>query len=162
MSLYRYINLILNKIEFSSKTKLLISIIAAGMISIGFLMFISIFAIKFDYETLFQKRTTPQVELEEIKDIYTVNIHNSLLDIKQNELSPKNAIEVIMLARQIISTQWANYKTSISKDIGGVPEFASNWLNFFLFIENLPEKKPLSKKYRQEDRRENAKYRYTN
>lgn len=140
MSLYRYINLILNKIEFSSKTKLLISIIAAGMISIGFLMFISIFAIKFDYETLFQKRTTPQVELEEIKDIYTVNIHNSLLDIKQNELSPKNAIEVIMLARQIISAQWSNYKTSISKDIGGVPEFASNWLNFFLFIENLPEK----------------------
>lgn len=138
--MYQYINQLLNRIDFSNKTKLLIAIIAAGMISMGFLMLISIFALKFDYETLFQKRTVPQVELEEIKDIYSVNIHNTLNDIKKGELSNQNAIEVILLAKQIIKTQWANYQTSAHQTIGGLPEFASNWLNFFLFIENLPEK----------------------
>lgn len=140
MSLYNTINRFLDKIEFSSKTKLLISIIAAGMISIGFLMFISIFAIKFDYETLFQKRTLPQVELDEIKDMYAVNIYKSLIDVKNKDLSNKNATEVIILAKQIISSQWKNYKNSIDYKIGGIPEFASNWLNFFLLIEKLPEK----------------------
>lgn len=140
MLFYHHINNFLNKIEFSNKTKLLIAIIASGMISMGFLMLISIFALKFDYETLFQKRTIPQVELEGIKDIYSVNIYDTLYDLQQNDISIKNASEVILLAKQIIQTQWNNYDASINYKIGGLPEFASNWLNFFLLSEELPEK----------------------
>jgi signal transduction histidine kinase len=140
MVLYDYINSILNKIEFNNKTKLLIAIIASGMITMGFLMLISIFALKFDYETLFQKRTIPQVELEGIKDIYSVNIYDTLIDLQQGEINLKNASEVIVLAKQIIETQWHNYENSINYTVGGLPEFASNWLNFFLLSEKLPEK----------------------
>ena len=140
MKFYRFANRLLNRVEFSKKTKILASIIAFSMITIGFLMMISIFALKFDYETLYQKRTIPQVVLEDIKDIYTVNIYDTLYDLQQNNIDTKNAAEVLSLAKQIIKAQWKNYTSSINYKIGGLPEFASNWLNFFLLSKSLPEK----------------------
>jgi len=140
MEFYKLVNKLLDRVEFSNKTKILISIIAFSMITIGFLMMISIFALKFDYETLYQKRTIPQVVLEEIKDIYTVNIYDTLYDVKEKNIDVDNAAEVISLAKQIIKAQWQNYNDSIKYEIGGLPQFASNWLNFFLLSESLPQK----------------------
>jgi len=140
MDTHHLINKYLDKIEFANKTKLLISIIAFGMILISFFMLISIFALKHDYETLYQKRTTPQVGLEEIKDIYTVNIYDTLYDIKEQNIDIDNATEVLSLAKQIIKVQWENYNNSVKYKIGGFSEFASNWLNFFLFSEPLPKR----------------------
>ncbi len=139
MKLYHQINSFLNHLDFSKKTKILIGIISASMITIGFLMMISIFALKFDYETLYEKRTLPQVVLEEIKDIYTVNIYDTLYDIKEDNIDINNAAEVISLAKQIIKSQWINYHNVINYRVGGIPEFASNWLNFFLLSKNIPE-----------------------
>ena len=68
MKLLQQIDRYLEHIPFSRKTKWFIGIIALGMISIGFFMLVSIFAIKYDYETLFTKRTFPQTNLENIKD----------------------------------------------------------------------------------------------
>jgi signal transduction histidine kinase len=139
MGFYNFVNTYLDRVNFTNKTKILISIIAFSMITIGFLMMISIFALKFDYETLYQKRTLPQVGLEEIKDIYTVNMYDTLYDIKEENIDVDNAAEVISLAQQIIKAQWKNYNESVNYTIGGLPEFASNWLNFFLLSESLPE-----------------------
>ncbi len=140
MSLYYKINALLERITFSNKTRLLIGIIAGGMVGIGFLMFISIFALKYDYETLFQSRTMPLVELEEIKDLYAVNIHDTLYDLERNNISLLNATEVITLANQIINEQWENYQASISHEVKGIAGFASWWLNFFLFSQDAPPK----------------------
>jgi C4-dicarboxylate-specific signal transduction histidine kinase len=131
-SLYTEANELLNRLEFSKKTKLLIGIIALGMISIGFFMLVSIFAIKYNYETLYQKRTIPQINLEDIKDIYSVNIYDTLYDIKNHTINTEDAIEVIASAKEIIHTQWKNYTHSIEQHIGGLPQFANAWLNFFL------------------------------
>jgi len=139
MELYRFVNKLLDRVEFSNKTKILIVIIAISMMTIGFLMMISIFALKFDYETLYEKRTIPQVGLGEIKDIYTVNIYDTLYDIKEGNIDIDNAEEVISLAKQIIKAQWQNYNNSVNHEIGGLSEFASNWLNFFLLSENIPQ-----------------------
>jgi len=139
MKFYSRVNRLLNKVNFTNKTKILIGIIAFSMITIGFLMMISVYALKFDYETLYEKRTLPQVGLEEIKDIYAVNIYDTLYDIKENNIDIKNASEVISLAKQIVKAQWKNYNTAIKYRVGGLPEFASNWLNFFLLSENIPE-----------------------
>ena len=140
MRLYHGINTLLNRITFSNKTRLLIAIIASGMVAIGFLMLISIFALKYDYENLFQRRTMPLVELEEIKDLYSVNIHDTLYDLDNEKIDLKNSIEVITLAKQIINEQWQNYQSYIRLHIAGLPEFASWWLNLVLFIEE-PEPK---------------------
>jgi len=140
MYFYQLINRVLNQVEFSKKTKIFIGIIALSMITIGFLMMISIFALKFDYETLFDKRIIPQVGLEEIKDIYSVNIYDTLYDIKESDIDIDNAAEVISLAKQIINAQWKNYNHAVDSKIGGLPEFASNWLNFFFLAPSIPPK----------------------
>ena len=138
-SLYSKANDILNRLEFSKKTKLLIGIISLGMMTIGFFMLVSIFAIKYDYETLYQKRTIPQINLEDIKDIYSVNIYDTLYDIKNGTINTADAIEVIASAKEIIHTQWKNYTHSIQQHIGGLPQFANAWLNFFLLGHTVKE-----------------------
>ncbi|MDX1809239.1 MAG: HAMP domain-containing sensor histidine kinase [Sulfurospirillaceae bacterium] len=131
-SFIEHVNQKLEKIAFSSKTKILIITIFGGTLIIGFLMFISIFALKYDFEVLFQKHTAPQVKLEDIKDIYQVNIKETLSAVKNHQISNQEGIEVILLATQIIKRQWSEYKLQSQKKIGGLPEFANNWLNFFL------------------------------
>ena len=140
MTFFQFINQKLETIKFSNKTKLLISIILSSTMTIGFLMFVSIFALKYDYETLFQKHTQPQVDLEEIKDSYRVNIAETLFDIKERQISNADAIEVIYLSQQIIHKQWSSYQFAINKHIGGLPYFASKWLNLFLVAPEIPEK----------------------
>lgn len=110
------------------------------MISICFLMLISIFALKFDYETLFQKRTIPQVELEEIKDLYAVNLYDTIAALIKQDVSLENGSEVIQLAQQVIRTQWKNYQRSSNYKVGGFTEFASKWLKFFLLKEQIAPK----------------------
>ncbi len=140
MNIFQFINHKLETIKFSNKTKILIFITISGTMSIGFLMFVSIFALKYDYETLFQKHTQPQFELEEIKDAYRVNISETLYDVKFGNISNPDAIEVIFLAQQIIAKQWSNYQTFTNTHIEGLPYFASRWLNFFLMAPPVPEK----------------------
>jgi len=100
-------------------------------------MLVSIFAIKYDYETLYQKRTIPQINLEDIKDIYSVNIYDTLYDIKKQTINTEDAVEVISSAKEIIHTQWKNYTDSTLKHIGGLPQFANAWLNFFLLGDKI-------------------------
>ena len=132
MNFYRIINRYLDHVSFSRKTQWFISIIALGMMSIGFFMLVSIFAIKYDYETLYSKRTFPQTNLENIKDIYTVNIFDTLHDLRNGNVRNADTIEVMELGRQIIGTEWTNYRKAQETDIGGAPRLANRWLNFFL------------------------------
>ncbi len=140
MTFFQFINQKLETIKFTNKTKILIFIILSGTITIGFLMFVSIFALKYDYETLFQKHTQPQVDLEEIKDMYRVNIAETLGDIKDNQISNSDAIEVVFLSQQIIHKQWKSYQIETSQHIGGLPYYASRWLSLFLVTPSIPEK----------------------
>jgi len=140
MTFFQFINQKLETIKFTNKTKILIFIILSGTITIGFLMFVSIFALKYDYETLFQKHTQPQVDLEEIKDMYRVNIAETLGDLKEHQISNSDTIEVVYLAQQITHKQWQNYQTEVNQHIGGLPYYASRWLNLFLVTPNIPQK----------------------
>ncbi len=130
--LLNFVNKRLEKIKFANKTKILIFTIFGGTLLIGFLMFISIFALKYDFEVLFANLTKPQVKLEDIKDIYQVNIKETLNAIKEHQISKSEGKEVLSLAQQIIKKQWREYKKETKEETGGLPEFASNWLNFFL------------------------------
>ena len=131
-SLYASANDYLNRLKFSRKTRLLIGIIAMGMVSIGFFMLVSIFAIKYDYENLYQKHTLPQTKLEDIKDSYSVNIYETLSDLQKGTISREDAAEVIESAREIIHSQWQDYRTLTDQKIGGLPYLARAWLSFFL------------------------------
>lgn len=100
----------LNSITFELKTKFLIFIITAGMFTIMILSLISTFSIKYDFDKLFEKRTTQIVKLEDIKDAYKVNVQDTLIDIQNKNISFKESKEVLTLAKQLIDSNWYEYK----------------------------------------------------
>ena len=102
-----------DKLKFKYKTSFLIFIIAGGMICIIILSQISIFAIKQDFDILFDKRTKSLMELENIKDTFQVNIQNTLNDFEKKQISFEQTNEVLNLAQEIIDKNWLSYKKQI-------------------------------------------------
>ncbi len=116
MRRFKKITKLLNKISFQNKTNILIFLIAAGMLSILLLSEISLFSLKYDFDMLYKKRTVPLVQLEEIKDLYKVNIYDTLFDLQQNIIKYPQAKEVISLARQILKKNWAKFLESLKEE----------------------------------------------
>lgn len=102
-----------DELNFNYKTAFLVFIIAGGMICIIILSQISIFTMKQDFDTLFDKRTKSLMQLENIKDSYKVNIQDTLLDFEKKQISHTQAIEVLFLAQEIIDKNWDLYKQQI-------------------------------------------------
>ncbi len=96
----------LDRLGFFTKTKLLIFVIFFSMITIIVSSQYSIFTFKNDIDTLFQKRTVPVVKLENIKDLYKINIFETINQYKRGEINLKQAKEVITLAKELIDREW--------------------------------------------------------
>ncbi|WP_232087440.1 ATP-binding protein [Sulfurovum indicum] len=124
----------IDQISFAYKSAFLLFIIMGGMISIIVLSQLSNYIIKNDFELLFEKRTKSIIKLETIKDIYIVNIKDTLQDIYHNDISQKQAKEVILLAKQLIKKEWSNYLNIISSK-----DYHTSFINNFIkknFIAN--------------------------
>lgn len=130
MKRFKNITKILNKISFQHKTNFLIFLIAGGMLSIMILAELSLFSLKYDFDTLYKKRTVPLVQLEEIKDLYKVNVYDTLFDLKQGIIKYPQAKEVISLAKQIINKNWIKFNESLKNE----PK------PFFYFFTNIAQK----------------------
>ncbi|RXK04527.1 sensor histidine kinase [Halarcobacter ebronensis] len=115
----------IDNITFKYKTYILIFIITGGMLSIIILSQISTYAIKNDYERLFEKRTKPLILLESLKDVYEINVLDTIYDIKNNNISFENGKEVLELAKNLSNNYWNQYKQNRNS------EFENN---FFLQI----------------------------
>ena len=85
-----------DNISFSYKTSFLIFIITGGMISIIILSQISIYALKSDFDILFEKRTKPLTKLEIIKDAYKINIYDTLYEVQQKNITAQQAKDVMV------------------------------------------------------------------
>ncbi|MDX4012696.1 sensor histidine kinase, partial [Aliarcobacter skirrowii] len=96
-------------LKFSYKANFLIFIIAGGMISIIVLSQISIFILKDDFDTLFDKRTKSLIKLQTIKDSYKINIQDTLNEFEKNSLNYEQTIEVLNIAKEIIEKNWSEY-----------------------------------------------------
>lgn len=129
----------LNSITFELKTKFLIFIITIGMFTIMILSLISTFSIKHDFDKLFEKRTTLFVKLEDIKDAYIVNIQDTLIDIENKSISFDESKEVIVLAKQLISVNWYEYKKVTNNK--SEPFLYVSGIIKKLFIPNIGDKK---------------------
>jgi two-component system, NtrC family, C4-dicarboxylate transport sensor histidine kinase DctB len=103
-------------ISFSYKTSFLIFIITGGMISIIVLSQISIYALKSDFDILFEKRTKPLTKLEIIKDAYKINIYDTLYEVEHQIISSEQAKDVILLGKHLIEKNWASYKENINNE----------------------------------------------
>ena len=132
----------LDNIGFTNKTNFLIFIIAGGMFSIIILSIVSIFSLKYDFDILFERRTQPLIQLEEIKDTYKVNIYDTFYDIQHGGISYEHAEEVISLAKQLIDNGWSDYKTRINSDYYN-PSYITSVITTMYPLSNIKEKKIL-------------------
>jgi len=105
-----------DRFNFEVKTKFLIFIISGGMFSIVMLSLISTFSIKNDFDKLFEQRTTLFVKLENMKDTYKVNIQDTLVDVENKSITLNDSKEVITLAKQLIHSNWIDYKKETNND----------------------------------------------
>ena len=135
----------LDAIAFSYKTNFLIFIITGGMICITILSEISIFSLKHDFDNLFERRTKPLIELEEIKDTYKVNIYDTFYDIQHGNISHEHAAEVITLANQLISNSWFDYKKRITSEYYK-PSYITSIITTIYPIKIVNERKILQKR----------------
>ena len=117
-------------LKFSYKANFLIFIIAGGMISIIVLSQISIFILKDDFDTLFDKRTKSLIKLQTIKDSYKINIQDTLNEFEKNSLSYEQTIEVLNIAKEIIEKNWSEYKYRLNKDFNNSISSGKSFLKF--------------------------------
>jgi two-component system, NtrC family, C4-dicarboxylate transport sensor histidine kinase DctB len=119
-----------DRLPFANKTNFLIFIIAGGMLWIIILSQISTYAIKSDFERLFENRTKPLVDLENLKDTCEINIKDTLIDIASNDIPLDNALEVLTLSQGLIQNYWQSYKKA--KEENNTNFFTSTIKKIFL------------------------------
>ena len=121
-----------DRLKFKYKTAFLIFIISGGMICIILLSQISIFAIKQDFDILFDKRTKSLMQLENIKDSYKVNIQNTIIDFQKNQISFKQTNQILKLAQEIIDKNWFLYQKEIQVEN---ENFLTKFIKIFIVKE---------------------------
>ena len=111
----------IDEMTITKKTTLLFLIMVSGMLFIGSFAHMSINRIKNNFDILYTKRMLPNVRLENLKDIYTVNILDTIRDIEKGAISAHEGKVVIALAQELIKIELAEYKNSLDID-------ESDWL----------------------------------
>ena len=106
----------IDRMTITTKTSLLFLNMVVGMLFLGSFAHMSLNRIKGDFDILFQKRMVPVIKLEKIKDIYTVNILDTLRDVEKNNISIEDGKSIIHLAQELIVRNWSEYKTSLNID----------------------------------------------
>lgn len=111
----------LDEMSITKKTTLLFLIMVIGMLFIGSFAHMSINRIKNNFDILYTKQMLPTIRLENLKDIYTVNILDTIRDIEKGSISDKEGKVVIALAQELIQMELSEYKKSLAID-------ESDWL----------------------------------
>ena len=112
---YTFMNSV-DEMTIAKKTTLLFSIMMVGMLFIGSFAHMSINRIKNNFDILYTKRMLPTIRLENLKDIYTVNVLDTIRDIESGLISVSNGKVVIALAQELIAMEIEEYKSSLEID----------------------------------------------
>lgn len=111
----------IDEMSITKKTTLLFLIMVVGMFFIGSFAHMSINRIKDNFDILYTKRMLPTIRLENLKDIYTVNVLDTIRDIEKGSISAHEGEVVIALAQELIQIELQEYKSSLKID-------ESDWL----------------------------------
>ncbi|MDX1808532.1 MAG: ATP-binding protein [Sulfurospirillaceae bacterium] len=104
----------INDMTVEKKTSLLFLVMVAGMLFIGSFSHISLNRIMDNYNVIYAKRMLPIASLEKLKDIYSVNILDTLRDMERNLIAYKQGEDVVFLAQDLIRRDWKDYKLGMT------------------------------------------------
>lgn len=96
-------------LSLSIKTRVLIFIIAMGMLFIGFIAGLMLLGMKESFDSTFNNRTLSISKLQSIKDVHTLNIVNTYRDILNNNTNVEDSYEVIDLLKKNLTIRWDEY-----------------------------------------------------
>jgi C4-dicarboxylate-specific signal transduction histidine kinase len=116
----------LNNVSFLNRTRLILFVLAFGMACICFLTFISLFALKYDHEMLYENRIANIQKLEKINTLYINDVFSA---IKQ-----KDSVK-LSNAYNEINTLWYEVKNAQIKEASFPANFANRWLRFFMIYD---------------------------
>jgi two-component system, NtrC family, C4-dicarboxylate transport sensor histidine kinase DctB len=125
------------------KIRFLLLLIAGGIIAVGISSYIALYSLKSDFDALFENRTNSLVRLQELKDVFTINIMDTMLDVEKEAISAHKGKEVVSLAKELINKEWYEYNDGAQKrsKYKFLPHFKS--VSHSFFHEN-QYKEPLS------------------
>lgn len=103
----------IDEMTIARKTTLLFFIMLSGMLFIGGFAHMSINRIKNNFDILYTKQMLPTIRLENLKDIYTVNILDTIRDIEKGSINATEGKVVISLAQELIQMELNEYKKSL-------------------------------------------------
>ncbi len=106
----------IDEMTIAKKTSLLFLIMVSGMLFIGSFAHMSLNRMSDNFNILYTKRMLPVIRLEKLKDIYTVNILDTLRDIENGLITFKQGKDVILLAEDLTRREWSEYKSSVDID----------------------------------------------
>ncbi len=122
---------IINSIDnmtIAKKTSLLFLVMVMGMLFIGSFSHIGLSRMRNNFNILYAKRMLPTIELENLKDIYSVNILDTLRDMEKGNITYKQGRDVVLLAQDLIRDNWQEYKQSFKIDDSDlVIKFLKSW-----------------------------------
>ncbi|MCF6172331.1 MAG: ATP-binding protein [Campylobacteraceae bacterium] len=118
----------IDNMTISKKTSLLFIVMVIGMLFIGSISHIGLSRMINNFNILYAKRMLPVTTLEKLKDIYSVNILDTLRDTQKNNITFKQAKDVIVLAQDLIRDNWREYKSSLQiDDSDAIAKFLKSW-----------------------------------
>ncbi len=103
-------------LTIAKKTTLLFMVMVMGMLFIGSFSHVSLSRMRDNFNILYGKRMLPVIRLEKIKDIFSVNILDTLRDIENENITFKQGWDIISLAQDLMQEDWRKYKKSFDID----------------------------------------------
>ncbi len=118
----------LRAMSVARKTTLLFMILVTGMLFVGSFAHLGLSRMKYEFDILYNKYTVPMTKLESLKDVYTVNILDTLREIEGNEIGVRDGRRVIELAQDLVHRSWREYKASLEIDESDwIVQIFRNW-----------------------------------
>ncbi len=105
-----------DRMTITKKTTLLFLVMVVGMLFIGSFSHIGLGRMRDNFNILYAKRMLPAIRLERLKDIYSVNILDTLRDVEKENITFKQGRDVIKLAQDLAQEDWSQYKRSFDID----------------------------------------------
>lgn len=117
----------LNNVSFLNRTRLILFVLAFGMVCICFLTFVSLFALKYDHEILYENRITNIQKLEEINSFYINDIFSAI--------EQKDSIKLLNMYAKV-DVVWNEIKNAQIKEPLFPANFANWWLRVFMIYDD--------------------------
>ena len=106
----------IDALTISKKTTLLFFVMVIGMLFIGSFSHVSLSRMRDNFNILYGKRMLPVIRLEKIKDIFSVNILDTLRDIENKNITFRQGWDVVSLGQSLMWEDWRKYKKSFDID----------------------------------------------